>query len=119
MFEQFKQRSHELERLDTGDYTEAEYRRWQREMRFIHRAFGEMRALRNTLFRDLGDGSERVAILDVGAGSGELLRELGKWFGSRATLTGVEINETAARSFKSTDVAAVIADGLMLPFETD
>lgn len=119
MFERFKHRSCKLERLDTGDYTEAEYRRWHLEMRFIHRAFGEIRALRNTLFRDLGAGTERVSILDVGAGSGELLRELKKWFGGRASLTGVEINEMAARSFRSKDVAAVLADGLRLPFETD
>ena len=119
MFERFKHRSYELERLDTGDYTEAEYRRWHQEMRFIHRAFGEIRALRNTLFRDVGTGTERVAILDVGAGSGELLRELKKWFGRRASLTGVEVNEMAAKAFKSSDVAAVIADGLRLPFETD
>ena len=119
MFERFKQRSHELERLDTGDYTEAEYRRWQTEMRFVHRLWGEMRALRNSLFRDLSGETGHVSILDVGAGSGELLRELTKWFGGRATLTGVEINETAARSFKSGGIAAVLADGLRLPFETD
>jgi ubiquinone/menaquinone biosynthesis C-methylase UbiE len=119
MFDRFKTRSYELERLDTGDYTEAEYSRWHQEMRFIHRAFGEMRALRNSLFRDLRDGTHRVSILDVGAGSGELLRELKKWFGDRASLTGVEINEMAAKSFKSVDVAAAIADGLRLPFETD
>ncbi len=119
MFERFKQRSHEPERLDTGDYTEAEYRHWQREMWFIHRAFGEIRALRNTLFRDLGSGNDRVSILDVGAGSGELLRQLRKWFGKRASLTGVEINETAVRSISSGDVAAVLADALKLPFATD
>ena len=33
MFEKFRHRSHELERLDTGDYTADEYARWQREMR--------------------------------------------------------------------------------------
>ncbi len=119
MFERFKQRSYELERLDTGDYTEAEYARWQREMPYIHRLMGETRALRNTLFRDLSGGNQRVSILDVGAGSGELLRELRKWFGPRASLTGVEINETAARSIKGSDVIAVRADAVLLPFETD
>ncbi|CAN5332774.1 hypothetical protein BH20ACI2_BH20ACI2_16920 [soil metagenome] len=119
MFERFKQRSYDLERLDTGDYTEAEYCHWQKEMRFVHGLFGETRALRNTLFRDLGSGEKHVSILDVGAGSGELLRELGKWFGGRASLTGVEINETAARSIKSGNVAAVRANALTLPFETD
>ncbi len=119
MFERFKQRSYELERLDTGDYTEAEYAHWQKEMRFIHRIFGETRALQHTLFRDLGAGNEGVSILDVGAGSGELLLELKKWFGGRASLTGVEINETGARSIKCGGVEAVMADGLLLPFETD
>ncbi len=119
MFEQFKKRSHELERLDTGDYTEAEYRRWQTEMRFIHRLLGERRALRNTLFRDLGDGATRVSILDVGAGSGELLAQIGKWFDGRASLFGIEINETAAISIKNNGIIAVRADALALPFETD
>jgi ubiquinone/menaquinone biosynthesis C-methylase UbiE len=119
MFERFKQRSYELERLDTGDYTAAEYARWQREMQLIHRLWGETRALRNSLFRDLGGRTGRVSILDVGAGSGELLRELGKWFGGRASLFGVEINETAARSIKGSGAEAVMADGLRLPFETN
>ncbi len=119
MFERFKQRSHELERLDTGDYTEAEYRRWQTEMRFVHRLLGETRALRNTLFRDLGDGEKRVSILDVGAGSGELLAQIGKWFDGRASLFGVEINETAAKSIKNNGITAVRADAMALPFETD
>jgi SAM-dependent methyltransferase len=118
MFERFKQRSYELERLDTGDYTEAEYALWQREMPYIHRLLGERRALRNTLFRDLSGGTERVSIIDVGAGSGELLCELRKWFGPRVSLTGVEINETAARSIKRSDVEAVRGDALLLPFET-
>ena len=119
MFERFKQRSYELERLDTGDYTEAEYAHWQKEMRFIHRLWGETRALRNSLFRDLNDRTGRVSILDVGAGSGALLHELSGWFGTRASLTGVEINATAARSIKSKGIQAAMADGLKLPFEAD
>ena len=118
MFERFATRSHELERLDTGDYTPAEYRRWQREMWFIHRIFGELRALRRTLMRDIEAACDvSVSVLDVGAGSGELLRVLEKWTAGRKTFfVGAELNAEAARTIKSTILAAVRCDALRLPF---
>jgi len=119
MFESFKRRSYELERLDTGDYTPAEYRRWQQEMRFIHRLFGEMRALRRTLYRDIQkeSGAGSISILDAGAGSGELLRELAKWTNGRdIRLVGLEINRDATLSIKSDSIHAVQGDALRLPF---
>ena len=107
MFKTFATRSYQLERLDTGDYTPSEYRRWQQEMRFIHRIFGENRALRRTLFRDLQRTKGPVSILDVGAGSGELLRQLGQWTSGRATfLAGAEINHDAALSIRSESVSS-------------
>ncbi len=124
MFASFKQRSQELERLDTGDYTPREYAKWQREMRFIHRVFGEMRALRNSLLREiLESGEAEVAILDVGAGSGELLRELSKWLvEKKAFLVGAEINMEAASAIRGENgggVTAILADAMTLPFESD
>ena len=121
MFDRFKKRSIELERLDTGDYTPAEYRRWQWEMRFVHRLFGEMRALRNTLFRDLkASGEERVSILDVGAGSGELLRLAGKELnGKRAFLAGAELNADAAKSIRDKGLVSLRTDAMKLPFADD
>lgn len=121
MFERFATRSHKLERLDTGDYTLAEYRRWQKEMWFIHRIFGELRALRGTLFRDIEiAGDISVSVLDVGAGSGELLRELAKWTARRETFfVGAELNAEAARTIKSSTLAAVQCDALRLPFADD
>ena len=121
MFERFATRSHKLERLDTGDYTPAEYRRWQREMWFIHRIFGELRAVRRTVFRDIeAAGDVSVWILDVGAGSGELLRELAKWTSGRTTFfVGAELNTEATRSIKSSTLAVVQCDALRLPFADD
>lgn len=118
MFERFKQRSLEHERLDTGDYTSAEYARWQKEMWFIHRLFGEMRALKATLFREIEhEGHDKISILDVGAGSGELLSELVKWTNGRDTFfVGAEINAEAARAIRDKNISAIRCDGLRLPF---
>lgn len=118
MFQAFKQRSYEFERLDTGDYTPVEFRRWLRDMRLIHRVFGEIRALRRSLFNDLSaDGGERISVLDVGAGTGELLGEIEKWTEGRNTFfAGVELAYDTARSIKTGTIGAVQADALRLPF---
>lgn len=118
MFEQFQKRSTQLERLDTGDYTAKEYARWQREMKFIHALFGEQRALKKTLFRDIkSDGEPQFSVLDVGAGSGGLLRELKKWTSHyNAFLVGAELDGTAARSINDGTIVGLQCDALQLPF---
>lgn len=118
MFEQFKKRSKKLERLDTGDYTEQEYARWQREMKYIHAIFGEQRALKNTLFRDIrSEGSNKFSVLDVGAGSGGLLRELKNWTShGDAFLVGAELDGGAARSINVDGIAGLQCGALRLPF---
>lgn len=118
MFEQFQQRSTELERLDTGDYTPGEYSRWQREMKFIHAILGEQRALKNTLLRDIrSNGAKQFSVLDVGAGSGGLLRELDKWtFQNETFLVGAELDGIAARSINEGSIVGLQCDALRLPF---
>ena len=118
MFEQFQQRSTKLERLDTGDYTAKEYARWQREMKFIHAIFGEQRALKGTLLRDIkSEGERQFSVLDVGAGSGGLLRELKKWTSHyQAFLVGAELDGTAARSLNNGTISGLQCDALQLPF---
>jgi len=93
MFEEFEKRSYRLERLDTGDYSQKEYMRWHREMYFIHRIFGEFRALRKTIGKDIAsDNSGLISILDVGAGTGGVIAEVQKWFSDRVSLSlAVEI----------------------------
>ncbi|HEX3101116.1 MAG TPA: methyltransferase domain-containing protein [Pyrinomonadaceae bacterium] len=119
MFSRFKQRSTELERLDTGDFTPAEYAKWQREMRVIHRLFGEMRALRNSLGRAfLESGEKNVSVLDVGAGSGELLRSLTSQI-EGAFLVGVELNADAVRTIRDAGLNSLRADAMKLPFADD
>src|SRR4051794_17872007 len=115
MFERFAQRSYRLERLDTGDYTPAEYAKWQSEMKLINRFLGDARALRLSLAAELQKCSDRVSILDVGAGSGELLKTAKESIADRSTfLVGSELDAEAARSIskRSFGVVAVRCDAL-------
>lgn len=121
MFARFRHRSHELERQDTGDFTPQEFAKWQNEMRLIHRVFGEVRALRTSLFREIEEtGDRRTSVLDVGAGSGDLLTVIKKWVsGRKIFLAGVELNTAAASSIRVDGIAAVQCDALHLPFADD
>src|SRR4051794_25575716 len=99
MFRRFAQRSRKLERLDTGDYTPAEYAKWQSEMKLINRWLGDARALRLSLTNELNRCGDRISILDVGAGSGELLKTAKEGMTGRSTfLVGAELNADAAKS---------------------
>src|SRR6267378_5624972 len=106
MFDQFRERSLELEHLDKGDYTAAEYEGCIVELQRVNRWLGDAQALKDSLLEEI----ERVnlrsfSVIDVGAGSGELLRIIASWAREKkltACLMGVELN---ARS------AEAIADG--------
>ena len=125
MFDRFEQRSHRPERLDTGDYTPEEYAKWHREMWFIHRVLGELRALRGSLIKELrANEAERITVLDVGAGSGELLRAVKRSVPEKELmLVGAELSQDAAVSIKNgsetSEVQSVRADAMKLPFADD
>lgn len=128
MFERFRQRSLELERLDRGDYTPEEYEGCLVELRRVNRWLGDSSALRRAALEEIGrDGAREFSLLDVGAGSGELLRVVARWArarGSKSRLVGVELNERSARSILEEsrefgEIKAVRADALHLPFEDD
>ena len=125
MFEQFRKRSEELEHLDKGDYTPEEYEGCLRELRRVNRWLGDSRALRRSVLPDIVRcPSREFSLLDVGAGSGELLREVALWSrraGSVARLVGLELNGRAAeglaeesREFR--EIESVRGDALRLPF---
>ena len=121
----FDKRSTELERIDTGDYTPAEYKTFLREIAFINRRFGDKRALRKTLLDEIDSSDLReFSVLDVGCGSGELLRIIADFAdstGRAATLTGLDLNpisstttQTLSRDYAA--IATVQGDALRLPF---
>ncbi len=124
----FVTRSEQLERIDTGDYTQEEYERFLREIRLVNRFAGDNRALGKTLLRDIEKSDLRqFSVLDVGAGSGELLRAIARFSyrrDRRATLFGLELNSRSARaiveeSVNFPEIEAVRGDALNLPFADD
>lgn len=121
----FKTRSLQLERIDTGDYTSEEYETFLREIAFINRVIGDNRALKRTLLKEIErENLKTFSVLDVGAGSGELLRTIAEFARKQKRkphLTGLELNAVSAaailRDSKSYgEISAVRANALDLPF---
>jgi SAM-dependent methyltransferase len=128
MLKRFRHRSYELEHLDQGDYTPEEYEGCLVELRRINRFLGDARALRRSLLAEVErEGLESFSVLDVGAGSGELLRGAAGWAratGRRAMLVGLELNARSARavleeSGEFPSISSVRGDALRLPFADD
>ena len=102
MFNQFRQRSLELEHLDKGDYTAEEYEGCIVELQRVNRWLGDASALRDSLLNEIGKlNLQNFSVLDVGAGSGELLSVVARWArnsGRKAQLTGLELNARSAEA---------------------
>ncbi len=125
MFQRFRQRSYELENIDKGSYTSEEYEGCLVELRRVNRWLGDESALRDTLLKEIERvGLRSFSVLDVGAGSGALLRVAAKWAretNRSASLVGLELNQRSATSIleESEDfleISSVQADGFALPF---
>src|SRR5687767_3490361 len=125
MFDRFRERSKDLEHLDIGDYTPEEYEGCIIELQRVNQWLGDARALRLSLLADLEDSQlQRFSVLDVAAGSGELLRVAAQWSRRKklkGTFTGLELNDRSARSILENagelrEITSVRGDALRLPF---
>ena len=125
MLEKFRQRSYELENIDKGTYTPEEYEGCLIELRRVNEWLGDAKVLRETFLAEIErSGLQSFSALDVGAGSGELLRVAAEWAretNRKASLVGLELNERSAQaildeSSNFTEISSVQADGLLLPF---
>jgi SAM-dependent methyltransferase len=125
MLDQFNRRSYQLEHLDKGDYSPDEYEGCIIELQRVNQWLGDARSLRNSLFREIEKKDLRnFSLLDVGAGSGELLRVAAHWArqtGRLINAVGLELNERSAqatleRSPGFMEISAVRGDALRLPF---
>lgn len=121
----FKTRSLKPERIDTGDYTAEEYELFLQEIRLVNRFAGDGRALKNSLLREVSENDlQTFSVLDVGAGSGELLRVIARNARRNnrdASLYGLELNSRSAtaiveESIDFVEIKAVRGNALALPF---
>lgn len=125
MLDRFKRRSYELEYIDTGNYTAAEYEGCIGELQLVNRWLGDVHTLKNTLFKNVAAaGLKSFSMLDVGAGSGELLRVTAAWAretGREMRGVGLELNERSASAILEAsrefpEISSVRGDALKLPF---
>jgi len=125
MLEKFKRRSYELENLDKGSYTPEEYEGCISELQLVNRWMGDAHALKQTLLKDVEQHRlPEFSVLDVGAGSGELLRVAASWARStnrRFKGVGLELNERSAQAIKEEshgfpEITSVRGNALQLPF---
>lgn len=125
MLDRFKQRSHRLEHIDTGNYTAEEYEDCIGELQLVNRWMGDAHTLKATVLREVeAQHLKMFSLLDVGAGSGELLRVAATWAREndrRLRAVGLELNERSAASIleeseRFDEISSVRGDALKLPF---
>ena len=125
MLDRFKQRSHRLEHIDTGNYTADEYDDCIGELQLVNRWIGDAHSLKATVLREVeAQRLKSFSILDIGAGSGELLRVAARW--ARQThrqlrAVGLDMNERMTESIveeseRFDEISSVRGDALKLPF---
>jgi ubiquinone/menaquinone biosynthesis C-methylase UbiE len=128
MLEKFKHRSYDLEHLDTGNYTPEEYEHCISELQLVNRWMGDAHALKQSLLKDVEQNAlKQFSVLDVGAGSGELLRVAASWARSTGRSfkgVGLELNERSAQAIREEsnrfpEIKSVRGDALRLPFADD
>ena len=128
MFERFKRRSYQLEDIDTGNYTPEEYEGCISELQLVNRWMGDAHALKQTLLKDVEENSvPEFSVLDVGAGSGELLRVAATWAretGRTFKGVGLELNERSAQAIleeskEFPEIISVRGNALQLPFQNN
>lgn len=125
MFAKFRERSNDLEHIDLGNYTPEEYEGCIVELQRVNQWLGDVRALRLSLLADIEQaGLSIFSVLDVAAGSGELLRVAAAWTRRnklKGSFTALELNARSAKAVleKSNlmkEIDSVRGDALNLPF---
>jgi ubiquinone/menaquinone biosynthesis C-methylase UbiE len=124
----FETRSYKLERIDTGDYTAEEYELFLEEIRVVNRVIGDVRALEKTLLKEIKrEDLREFSVLDVGAGSGELLRvaaDFARRSKRKCRLAGLELNARSAEAILEEskeygEITSIRGNALDLPFQDE
>jgi SAM-dependent methyltransferase len=114
----FRRRSSQAEYFDQPERAGAEVIRAFRDLDRLNRFFVPWRPFREVLPRWLGlSRCSRLAFLDIGAGTGQLGRELSEWARKRGwdwQFTNLDANAAGLRDGKA--CRPVVASALELPF---
>jgi len=111
--------------MDTGDYTPAEYESFLKDIAYINRNLGDSAAIRATLLAEIERlDLKEFSVLDLGAGSGEMLRfiaEFARKTGRKASLVGLDLHEQSLlvmrrESVDFGEIKPLLSDALNLPF---
>jgi len=114
--------------MDTGDYTPEEYERFLKDIAYINRRIGDTAAIEKTLLAEIERlDLKEFSVLDLGAGSGEMLRfiaEFARRTNRRAFLVGLDLHEQSLyvmkrESTEFEEIKPLRGDALRLPFEDD
>ena len=125
MLGKFRHRNYELEHIDSGDYTPEEYEGCIAELQLVNSWLGDAWTLRRTLLKHVSETELKCfSVLDVGAGSGQLLRVTAHWARSadrKFSGVGIELNERSAEAIKEEsasvcEIESVRGDARFLPF---
>lgn len=125
MLTRFRERSNDLEHLDIGDYTPEEYEGCIVELQRVNQWLGDARALRLSLLADIEQADLwSFSVLDVAAGSGELLRVAAAWTRRnklKGSFTALELNARSAKAVLEEssglgEIDSIRGDALRLPF---
>jgi len=125
MFARFRKRSNDPEHIDIGDYTPEEYEGCIVELQRVNQWLGDARALRLSLLADIEQADLRsFSVLDVAAGSGELLRVAAAWTRRnklKGSFTALELNARSAKAVLEEsggwgEIVSIRGDALRLPF---
>ncbi len=115
------ERRDDPELMDAPGLPGAEVEDAYRVLRRVNKQLGNLGAIRREFRRFLaedGEGSDRLTVLDVGSGSGDIPLDLqGRTPGRLAAVVALDRDPTAAASARRRGGTVVLGDALRLPFE--
>ena len=117
MFEKFRTRSTELERLDNRRLHFDEYKRGTMRFALHSPHLWRIQIYRKTLVPEIA-GREKVSVLDVGAGQANCLKGFARCYLARAFCCGSRTRVRVCKVDQTLGQKAVLCNALKLPFET-
>lgn len=119
----FRHRSHEPEMMDGTEVSQAEFTACMKDLAVVNTLTLARRPTLAFIARALAATADRtLTVLDVGYGAGDMLHAIGKRFGSRLRLIGIDLNprsEAVARELTPAGVSVEYITGDLFAWPED